>query len=107
MGHWQSKFLFSVVLYGAGFITAVYFMAPGTTSAADQIQTAETGFRLKFSQPAAETTGTDSRVWGTKIRTGIDTSIHFAEENALRVADLIRSKMAQGSSSPSNQTVVE
>jgi len=107
MGHWQSKFLFSVVLYGAGFITAVYFLAPNPASAADQIRTAETGSRLQFAQPAAETTGTDSRVWVTKIRTGIDTSIHFAEENALRVADLIRSKMAQGSSNPSSRTVVE
>jgi hypothetical protein len=107
MGHWQSKFLFSVVLYAAGFVTAVYFLAPESASAADQIQTAETGSRLQFAQPAAETTGIDSRVWVTKIRTGIDTSIHFAEENALRVADLIRSKMAQGSSSPSSQTVVE
>ena len=106
MGHWQSKFLFSVVLYGAGFVTAVYFLAPEPALAVDQIQTAETGSRLQFAQPAAETTGIDSKVWVTKIRTGIDTSIHFAEENALRVADLIRSKMAQGST-PSSQAVGE
>ncbi|MCD6174833.1 MAG: hypothetical protein J7K65_03575 [Planctomycetes bacterium] len=104
MGHWQSKFLFSVVLYGAGFLTAVYFLAPKPVSAADQSQTAETSSWL---QPAQAVSGNiDSEVWIMKVRAGIDTSIHFAEEHALKVANLIRSQMAQGSK-PSSQTVVE
>lgn len=104
MGHWQSKFLFSIVLYGAGFVTAVYFLAPNPASAADQIQTAETGSWLQPAQTA--NTGVDSRIWITKIRTGIDTTIYFAEEHALRVAGLIRSKMRQGNNC-STQTALD
>jgi len=106
MGHWQSKFLFSVVLYGAGFLTAVYFLAPKPVSAADQSQTAETSSQLQPAQAVTASVGINSKVWITKVRAGIDTSIHFAEEHALKVADLIRSQMAQGSK-PSSQTVVE
>ena len=96
MGHWQSKFLFSVILYAAGFVTAVYFLAPHPVSAANQGQTTETSFWLQPAQAVAADTGADSKVWITKIRAGIDTSIHFAEEHALQVADLIRSKIKQG-----------
>ena len=106
MGHWQSKFLFSVVLYGAGFLTAVYFLAPKPVSAADQSQTAETSSWLQPAQAVVANTGIDSKIWIAKVRAGIDTSIHFAEEHALKVANLIRSQMAQGSK-PSSQTVVE
>ena len=96
MGHWQSKFLFSVVLYGAGFVTAVYFLAPSPVSAADESQATEVSFSLQPAQAVAADTRVDSEVWITKIRAGIDTSIHFAEEHALRVANLIRSKIKQG-----------
>ena len=105
MGRLPSKFLFSIVLYSAGFVTAVYFMAPNSASAADQSRDShEAGFRLQSAQTV--TAGIDSKVWISKIHAGIDTSIHFAEENALKVANLIRSQMAQGSH-PSSQTAVE
>ena len=106
MGHWQSKFLFSVVLYGAGFLTAVYFLAPNPVSAADQSQTAETSSWLQPAQAVTANTGADSKIWIAKVRAGIDTSIHFAEEHALKVANLIRSQIAQGNDQ-SSQTVLE
>jgi len=107
MGRLPSKFLFCVILYGAGFITAVYFLAPNPASAASQSRDSDgAGFRLQQSQVATANTGVDSKIWIMKVRAGIDTSIHFAEEHALKVADLIRSKMAQGSD-PSSQAVLE
>ena len=106
MGRLPSKFLFSVILYSAGFVTAVYFLAPHPVLAADQIQTAETSSRLQPAQAAAANMGIDSIVWIMKVRAGIDTSIHFAEEHALKVANLIRAKIAQGNDQ-SSQTVLE
>lgn len=106
MGRLPSKFLFCVILYGAGFITAVYFLSPSPASAADQNQTAKTSSRLQPAQAAAANTGVDSKVWIMKVRAGIDTSIHFAEEHALKVANLIRAKIAQGNDQ-SSQTVLE
>ena len=99
MGRLPGKFLFCLILYGAGFITAVYFLSPSPASAADQSRTAETGLCLQQTQTA--NAGVDTKVWIEKIRTGVDTTIHFAEENAVRVADLIRSRMAQNSDSGS------
>lgn len=95
MSRWQSKFLFSAVLYGAGFVTAVYFMAPHPVSAADQTQATKVSSQLQSAQTLNADRETDTKVWVTKIRSGIDTSIHFAEEHALKVADLIRSKIDQ------------
>jgi hypothetical protein len=107
MGKLPGKFLFCFILYAAGFVTAVYFLVPAPALAADQIQVAKSDSQLQSDQPAADIMGIDSKVWIMKIRTGIDTSIHFAEENAVRVADFIRSKMAQGSNSSNGQSVVE
>lgn len=105
MGRWQSKFLSSVFLYGAGFITAVYFLAPVPVSASDYGRTVETSSRLQSAQTATAGTEIDSKVWMTKIRVGIDTSINFAEEYALRAAALIRSKFEQGDRS--SQTALD
>ncbi|RKY10649.1 MAG: hypothetical protein DRP56_00365 [Planctomycetota bacterium] len=106
MGRLPGKFLFCIILYGAGFVTAVYFLAPHPASAADQSQTAEASCQLQPAQAVTASMGIDSKVWITKVRAGIDTSIHFAEEHALKIADLIRSKMAEGKEQ-SSQALLE
>ena len=99
------KLLFFTIVYIAGFVTAVYFLAPESASAAEHVQSGKITSWLQ--QIKAENADTDSKEWVTKIRAGLDTSIDFAEENANRVADLIRSKMAQGKKDSSSQTAVE
>ena len=106
MGRLPGKFLFCLILYGAGFITAVYFLDPNSASAASQNCDSDgAGFQLQSAQTASATE-TDSKAWVAKVRAGIDTSIHFAEEHALKVANLIRAKIAQGNDQ-SSQTVLE
>jgi len=90
MGQWQNKILFTLILYGAGFVTAVYLLTPDPAQAAEHAQASV------WSQDATAEAGTHSHAWAVKIRAGIDTGIDFAEEYALRVADLIRAKMKQG-----------
>ena len=94
MGHWQSKLVSSLVLYAAGFITAVYFLAPPSVRAVGQGPIEAEGFQA--ASIAAVPAGTDTQIWMTRIRTGIDAGIHFAEEHALRVAELIRARIIQG-----------
>jgi len=107
MGRLPGKFLFCLILYGAGFITAVYFLAPSPVSAATQSRDSHgAGFRLQSAQTAAANTEADSERWIAKVRAGIDTSIHFAEEHALKVANQIRSEMARGKEQ-SSQAVLE
>ena len=106
MGRLPGKFLFCLILYGAGFITAVYFLDPNSASAVSQNRDSDgAGFQLQ-SAKTASATGTDSKAWVAKVRAGIDTSIHFAEEYALKVANLIRAQVAQGNN-PSSQTAVD
>ena len=103
MGQWQSKFLLTVILYGAGFVTAVYLLTPCPAQAAEQVQVNETSIG---SQVAIANAAIDTYAWAVRIRAGIDTGINFAEDNALRVADVIRSKMRQGTNQ-SRQVVLE
>lgn len=101
MGHWRSKILFSLILYCAGFITAIYFLAPVSAQASTDSQAGGfSGFSggSQSAHTAAGNAGIDSQALAASIRRGVDTCIRFAEENALRAADLFRSKMGQGSS---------
>ena len=96
MGSWQNKILYTLIVFGAGFVTAVYFLVP-SPAAADGAQVGE--MSPGASQANAMTGHPDitSQAWAISVRTGIDTCIRFAEEYALRAADLIRSHMGQGS----------
>jgi hypothetical protein len=96
MGQWQNKILFTLILYGAGFITAVYLLAPCPLQASDQTLTGETIPWSQHSQSMNTNAAMSSPAWALKVRAGIETCIHFAEEYALQAADLIRSKMGQG-----------
>ena len=95
MGRLPGKILFSLILYAAGFVTAVYLLVPSSVQASDQPQTGEI---ITPSQDVhtADSIDINSQEWIRNVRTGIDMCICFAEEYALRAADLIRSKMGQG-----------
>jgi hypothetical protein len=97
MGSWQSKILFTLIVFGAGFVTAVYFLVPSSAAAADGTQSGE--MRTVSSQAQSMTGHPDitSQAWALSVRSGIDICIRFAEEYALRAADVIRSHMGQGS----------
>lgn len=96
MGKLPGKIVFSMILYGAGFITAIYLLVPSSVNAADQAQASETVNQLQDTQTATGIAAVGSQDWAVTVRTGIDTCIEFAEEYALQAADLIRSKMGQG-----------
>jgi len=95
MGKLPGKILFMMILYGAGFLTAIYLLVPSSAQAADQINHGDALSRQD------ETTGTgdfqiNSMDWVVSVRTGIDTCITLAEEYALRAADVIRAQTGQG-----------
>lgn len=96
MGKWQSKILFTLILYAAGFVTAVYLLAPCPVQAADNAQDGQTQSWSQQAKTVIAKAQTSSPEWALKIRSGIDACIDFAEEHALQAADLIRSKMGQG-----------
>ena len=97
MGSWQSKILFTLVVFGAGFVTAVYFLVPCSAAAAEQTRIGEMSTGSCQAQAVTGRPDITSQAWAVSVRSGIDTCIRFAEEYALRAADLIRSHMGQGS----------
>ncbi|MEN8126705.1 MAG: hypothetical protein ABFR90_02750 [Planctomycetota bacterium] len=97
MGSLRSKILFTMIVYCSGIVTAVYFLVPSSTAAADQTQAGEMSTGSQQAQILTGHPDINSQVWAISVRTGIDTCISFAEEYALRVADLIRSQMEQDS----------
>ena len=88
MGRIQSKLLFALVLYGAGFATAMYLVAP--------VEESETGQK----QAASMTTQSLSRqqirehllAASCKLRLGMNKLVSFAEEQSGRVAEYVRQK---------------
>ena len=90
MGRWRGKVLFAMIVYAAGFFTAIYVLAPSDTQAVagwdgqpDRIQgqTAQAGF--------------DGQAWAASARAGMNKAIAFAEEQALHLAEQLKTSMQQ------------
>ena len=81
MGCWRTKMLFSLVLYSAGFMTAVYLLVPSTANASDGVRTCE---RSKGSNLGTEQAGFSSQEWAVKMRAGMDKVRYLAEEHAVK-----------------------
>jgi hypothetical protein len=96
MGKLPGKIVYAMILFGAGFITAIYLMVPSPANAAGQTQVSDSSQTSQAAQPVATDSGVIPQDWMIQVRTGIDTCINFAEEYALRAADMIRSHTGQG-----------
>ena len=81
MGRWRTKMLFSLILYGAGFFTAVYVLTPSPAIASDGVRACE---RSKGSNLGTEEAGFSSQDWAVKMRAGMDKVKSLAEENAIK-----------------------
>lgn len=106
MGGFRAKILFTLFTFCAGFGTAVYLMTPSSAQAAGETPALESNLWSRhIVRGGPEGTGNDPKEWAVEMRTVIDTCVRFAEENALRAADTIRSKMGQGNNSESRPSV--
>jgi len=88
---WRSKLLLALIIYFAGFATAVYYLAP----ASDRPNSGESraggfGFGGRASQFKSEEF---AEVAGANVRK----LVSFAEEKAVELGKLIRTKLAEQS----------
>ena len=88
---WRGKLLFAMILYAAGFATAIYTLAP------INLQAAENRGRNPgcTQEQTAERTGMDTQAWTASVRVGMSKAKSFAEEQALALAEKIKTRMAQ------------
>lgn len=98
MGGFRAKILFTLFIFCAGFGTAVYMMTPSTLLAAGETPAVASTLWPAKALSGSENTGVDAKEWAVEMRTMIDKCVCFAEENAMRAAEMIGSKIKQGSS---------
>lgn len=84
---WRGKILFAMILYSAGFATAIYVLTPSNLQAADSQDCTQ--------EQATERTGMESQAWAASVRVGMTKAMGFAEEQALSLAEKIKTRMDQ------------
>ncbi len=83
---WRTKFVFLLIVYAAGFATAVYCLAPAPDSKSQQsLQLAQMGSAL------------NSQKLVKSFNSGMHKCIGFSKEAAIEAAKLIRTKMDEAS----------
>lgn len=92
MGQWRGKVLFMLIVYAAGFATALYVLAPAEAQAAD----GENGVFAGSLEQTARCGSVEMPAWAASARAGMNKAVSFAEEKALMLAEVIKTKMAQG-----------
>lgn len=87
---WRGKLLCALILYAAGFATAIYVLVPSSVQASNS-QTCG----IDGPQESALQAGIDTQAWAGSIRLGMNKAISFAEENALLIAEKIKAQIQQ------------
>ncbi len=82
MGGWRSKLIFLLVVYFAGFATAIYCLAPVPES--QYLQNGEKGFAYSAIK---------SDEFAKSFNTGMHKCLDFAKDAAWRAGKLIKQKL--------------
>lgn len=88
---WRGKLLFMLIVYAAGFLTAIYVLAPADAQAADS----RNGIAGVTRDETTQRAGIDGRAWAASARVGMNKVAGFAEEQALRLAEKIKANLKQ------------
>ena len=84
---WRTKFVFMLIVYAAGFATAVYCLAPTSEEAPDG------------SSPQILADGRlNSREFAMSVNSGMHKAFDFSKEAATRAAQMIRDKVDEAQS---------
>lgn len=87
---WRGKLLFAMIVYAAGFFTAIYVLAPSDLQAAAS-RNGESGWQERTTERAEA----DTPVWAASVKEGMSKVMSFAEEQSLRLAETIKTQLAQ------------
>lgn len=82
MGGWRCRFILMLIIYFAGFVTAVYYLAPRRADA-HQVQTA--------------CTSATSQAFAIEFNGHMQNALDFGKRAAVRTGDVIKEKMHETS----------
>ncbi len=88
---WRTKFVSLLIVYAAGFATAVYCLAPTPEQTSSPLQLAQVGSAF------------NSQKLANSFNSGMHKCISFSKEAALETAKLIRTKMDEAAKSQAKQ----
>lgn len=88
---WRTKFVFTLIVYAAGFATAVYCLAPEPDQASRQ-----SGQRLLADGAL------NSREFAMSVNSGMHKAMDFGKEAATRAAQILREKVDEAQSKSDN-----
>ncbi|MHC5061446.1 MAG: hypothetical protein ACYTFK_10240 [Planctomycetota bacterium] len=92
MYRWRSRILFALIIYFAGFATAIYALAPVADANVKSDLRARTGHH-KVSKHADS--GSKSEKFASAFNTQMRKCISIAEEQGARLGELIKAKLAE------------
>ncbi|MBL7189928.1 MAG: hypothetical protein ISS70_26660 [Phycisphaerae bacterium] len=84
MKGWRSRFIFTLVVYLAGFATAIYTLAP-----------APEGKAIEHSDKNSPQSKFNSEEFVENFNTGMHKCLEFGKEAALRTGKLLREKVKE------------
>ena len=84
MRGWRTKFIFLLIVYFAGFSTAIYMLAPAPEGSADQ----------SFSSISSASTF-DSQEFAKSFNAGIHKCLVFGKVAAIHTAEFIKEKVQE------------
>ena len=86
---WRSKLLLALIIYFAGFATAVYYLAPASDKAnAGVIRSGGFGF-------GSQASGSKSDEFGKGAAASMRKFVTFAEEKAIQLGEIIKKELAE------------
>ncbi len=86
---WRSKLLLALIIYFAGFATAVYYLAPADDKAkAGGIRTGGFGFSSQVSESRSDE-------FGKVAAAGMRKFVSFAEEKVVQLSEIIKKEIAE------------
>ena len=88
---WRTKFVSLLIVYAAGFATAIYCLAPTPDQKSPPLQLAQVGSALNSQQLIKS------------FNSGMHKCIGFSKEAAVEAAKLLRTKMDEAAKSQSKQ----
>lgn len=88
MCRWRRKILFALIMYFAGFATAIYALAP-----ADDTQTHSQASAAKIHNNSD--TGSSSEQFASAFNTHMRKYLSVAEEQAEKLGEFIKAKLAE------------
>ena len=88
MGRWRSRVLYTLIIYFAGFATAIYALAPAPDAKA-------TSGASKAESRKHSDAGFKSEEFALAFNSGMRKCIGFAEEKAVKAGEFIKAKLAE------------